>query len=275
MSNVYSKWLLVSDIDGTLNNKKRRLPGNNKVAIEEFVHKGGNFTLCSGRNLQSLSPHYKNLNLKTPAICMNGAIIYDFCRDSVVRYSTISKDGEEILLNLCKQFKSIQLAVFDLSKIYSYGLINFYGLCVSLLDGLSHKICPTVDSLPKDGWGKVTIFGFPSVCKKVYSVLTNEKNAEIFDCFFTSPFTIDIAAKGVNKGSAVKYLAEYLGVNSNNVAAIGDYFNDEAMLKSVSHPVCCGQAPDEIKKLCEYVTCHCNDGAVNDFINYIEKNYIL
>ncbi len=275
MSNVYSKWLLVSDIDGTLNNKKRRLPGNNKVAIEGFVYKGGNFTLCSGRNLQSLTPHYKNLNLKTPAICMNGAIIYDFCKDSVVKYSTISKEGERVLLDLCKQFKSIQLAVFDLSTIYSYGLINLYGLCVSLLDGLSHKICPTVDSLPKDGWGKATIFGFPSVCKKVYSVLTNGKNAEVFDCFFTSPFTIDIVAKGVNKGSAVKYLAEYLGVDSNNVAAIGDYFNDEAMLKSVSHPVCCGQAPNEIKELCEYVTCHCNDGAVNDFINYIEKNYIL
>ena len=59
------------------------------------------------------------------------------------------------------------------------------------------------------------------------------------------------------------------------MGAIGDYYNDEAMLRSVAHPVCCGQAPDDLKSLCEHITCHCNDGAVNDFINYIEENYIL
>ena len=46
------------------------------------------------------------------------------------------------------------------------------------------------------------------------------------------------------------------------------------MLKTVSHPACCGQAPKDIKKLVEYVTCHCNNGAVADFINYLENNYI-
>ena len=33
MSADYSKWLLVSDIDGTLNNKLRRLPQINKTKI--------------------------------------------------------------------------------------------------------------------------------------------------------------------------------------------------------------------------------------------------
>ena len=35
MSEDYSKWLVVSDIDGTLNNKLRKLPKNNKVKIKE------------------------------------------------------------------------------------------------------------------------------------------------------------------------------------------------------------------------------------------------
>ena len=56
---------------------------------------------------------------------------------------------------------------------------------------------------------------------------------------------------------------------------ICNYFNDIDMLKTVSHPACCGQAPDDIKEICEYVACHCNNGAVADFINYLEKNYIL
>ena len=33
MKNDYSKWLLVSDIDGTLNDKSMKLPSVNKSAI--------------------------------------------------------------------------------------------------------------------------------------------------------------------------------------------------------------------------------------------------
>ena len=101
------------------------------------------------------------------------------------------------------------------------------------------------------------------------------KNKKIFDCFITSPVTLELSNCGVNKGSAVKKLADILGVDMNNTAAIGDYYNDVEMLKTVSHPACCGQAPDDIKSIVEYVTCHCNKGAVADFINYIEKKYIL
>ena len=74
----YNEWLLVSDIDGTLNDKQFNLPPNNKEAITRFVKNGGNFTLCSGRNLASLKKHYDKLGLEAPAIFSNGAGIYDF-----------------------------------------------------------------------------------------------------------------------------------------------------------------------------------------------------
>ena len=41
----FSKWLVVSDIDGTLIDKLHRLPARNIEAITDFVKKGGNFTL--------------------------------------------------------------------------------------------------------------------------------------------------------------------------------------------------------------------------------------
>ena len=54
----YSEWLFASDIDGTLIDLFRNMPERNITSIKEFVSKGGNFTLCSGRNLQSVAPHY-------------------------------------------------------------------------------------------------------------------------------------------------------------------------------------------------------------------------
>ena len=271
----HSEWLLVSDIDGTLLDKKRKLPEINKDAIKRFVEKGGNFTLCSGRNLDSLHNHYKNIGIVTPAICMNGALIYDFASKRALSFETISSEGEKLILGLFDKFRFIQLTVFGLDIVHLYKHTCFYGLAVSLLDNLKYRFCKNSDELPCGEWGKATIMALPSTCKKIVEYLKNEDNSRLVDCFYTSPLTIEIVKKGVNKGMAVEKLAKILGIDNRNVGAIGDYYNDEAMLRSVAHPVCCGQAPDDLKKLCEYITCHCNDGAVSDFIKYIENNYIL
>ena len=54
----FSDWLVVSDIDGTLNNKIRKLPSRNYDAIRHFVSDlGGNFTLASGRSVITMRKH--------------------------------------------------------------------------------------------------------------------------------------------------------------------------------------------------------------------------
>lgn len=78
MEKTYSNWLIISDIDGTLNTKFRTLPKKNFEAISRFTKAGGNFTLASGRIMPSLEPHYRRVPANAPAIILNGAAIYDF-----------------------------------------------------------------------------------------------------------------------------------------------------------------------------------------------------
>ncbi len=274
MKNSYSQWLLVSDIDGTLNDKSFKLPPANKDAIYRFVENGGVFTLCSGRNLQSLSIHYNKLGLKTPAIFLNGAGIYDFATSEVNYFNPISTEGERIILDIFSQYKTLELTVFGTDMIYLATRTCFYGWVISKMDKLNYKLCKKTEDLPRGVWGKVSFFGTRKLVRKIQELIKSQYN-NYFDCFFTSPYTLEVVNKGVNKGAGVSKLADILGTSPENVAAIGDYYNDVDMLKTVSHPACCGQAPDDIKMICEYVTCHCNDGAVADFINYLEKNYIL
>lgn len=274
MKEVYNKWLLVSDIDGTLNSKSMKLPENNKVAINEFVSNGGNFTLCSGRNLQSLSIHYKKLGIDTPAIFLNGAGIYDFKNKEMLYQNFISSQGEKIILDVLKKYKFTQLTVFTADKILLVTRKCIYGRVISKMDKLDYELCKKISDLPRGIWGKASFFGTKGTINKLKDVFSSGENANHFACFKTSPFTLEVVSKGVNKGAAVLKLAELLNIDKSNTAAIGDYYNDVDMLKRVAHPVCCGQAPDDIKALCEYVACHCNDGAVADFIDYIQTNYI-
>lgn len=274
MKKDYSKWLLVSDIDGTLNDKSFNLPQKNKEAIERFVNNGGVFTLCSGRNLQSLSIHYNKLGIKTPAIFLNGAGIYDFKTSEITYFNPITTEGEKIILDIFSRFKSLQLTVFGTETIYLAKRTCIYGRVISKFDKLNHKLCKKITDLPTGVWGKVTFFSFPKTLKKIQKIIKTEYN-DYFDCFLTSRCTLEVVNKGVNKGAGVKKLARLLNVELSNTAAIGDYYNDVDMLKTVNHPACCGQAPEDIKEISEYVTCHCNQGAVADFINYLEKKYIL
>lgn len=274
MKNDYFKWLLVSDIDGTLNDKSMKLPSVNKSAIERYVENGGTFTLCSGRNLQSLSIHYNKLGIKTPAIFLNGAGIYDFGKSETIYFNPITSEGEKIILDIFSKYKTLQLTVFGTDIIYLATRTCIYGYVISKLDKLNYKLCKKTDDLPRGGWGKVSFFGTSGLIKKIQNLIKTQYN-DYFDCFLTSPFTLEVVNKGVNKGAGVEKLRSILGISSENTAAIGDYYNDVDMLKTVSHPACCGQAPNDIKEICEYVACHCNNGAVADFINYLEKNYIL
>ena len=247
MQDLYSKWLLVSDIDGTLNTKSFKLPENNKIAIKEFVNNGGKFTLCSGRNLQSLSIHYNKLGISTPAIFLNGAGIYDFKNNEMIYQNSISSEGEKIILDVLKKYKLAQLTVFTADKILLATRKCIYGRIISKMDKLDCELYKKISDLPRGVWGKVSFFGTKGLINKLKDVFSNDDNSKLFECFKTSPFTLEVVSKGVNKGAAVLKLAELLNIEKSNTAAIGDYYNDVEMLKRVAHPVCCGQAPDDIK----------------------------
>ncbi|HAG85483.1 MAG TPA: Cof-type HAD-IIB family hydrolase, partial [Cyanobacteria bacterium UBA12227] len=58
----------------------------------------------------------------------------------------------------------------------------------------------------------------------------------------------------VNKGEAVRYLAEeLLGLNRQNVMVIGDNFNDVEMLEYAGLGIAMGNAPLDVQKVAEWV----------------------
>ncbi len=269
----YSHWLVVSDIDGTLIDKARRTPKVNTEAIDRFVHTlGGNFTLGSARNVQSLAPHYKNLpGVKTPAIVLNGAGIYDYIKEEMIWFNPIPESGIDVVRKAMKKFRLLEIGVFTDDMIY---LVRpGVGSPVMMwLDKLTHKRVKTVDEVPKGKWGKVIFFCPPWQKEKIKEYVSSVSNSSLryIDTTIASFDMVDI---NTNKGTAVLALAEILGVKEENTGAIGDYYNDLDMLKTVKHPACCKQAPEELHEISEFHACHCNEGAVADFLNYIEKTY--
>jgi Cof subfamily protein (haloacid dehalogenase superfamily) len=70
----------------------------------------------------------------------------------------------------------------------------------------------------------------------------------------SSDYLLEAINPRVNKGEAVKYLAEnILGISKEQVMAIGDSFNDKEMLEYVGLGVAMGNAPQPVKEIADWI----------------------
>lgn len=65
---------------------------------------------------------------------------------------------------------------------------------------------------------------------------------------------VDVHPAGTDKGTAVKELAEQLGLDASQVAAVGDYLNDIPLLAWTGWSVAMGHAPVEVRLTATAVT---------------------
>lgn len=268
-----SGWLVASDIDGTLNDKRRKLPKRNFDAIHKFVYEyGGHFILSSGRSIESMRKHFDNLKLNTGyAVFINGAGVYDYSSEKILWMSPVNEKVTEIIKKAAKKFRfaTVQVITPYEARVVKPTLSAYI---LAKTSKLPIKYFKSVDDVQTGDWCKAIFTGLPFVISKVEKFA--KENSEIqTNLMRTSPFSFELVNEGTNKGVAVMKVAEILGIEKEHTAAIGDYFNDYEMLKAVGLPACCGQAPEGMKKIAKLVTCHCNKGAVADLIDYIIRNY--
>lgn len=271
MERTFENWLVVSDIDGTLNNKIRKLPRRNYNAIKEFTERGGNFTLASGRLQSSLERNYNRITPNQPAIVLNGAGIYDFDKREMIWRSTIAEKGREFVKYISEDFdeifKSVDIGVYfdDYVYIVRNGLLSNVTM---LGDKAKYEIVKSVDDVPKEGWMKVIFWSNPFTIEKLRKVISTLENPDA-NFMLSSILTLEMLQKDTHKGVGIMKLADMLGIEKSHVAAIGDYYNDWDMLQTVGLPACAGQAPSSIHKICKFEACHCNKGCVADLLEYI------
>ena len=80
------------------------------------------------------------------------------------------------------------------------------------------------------------------------------------------PDNLEVMAAGCGKGTALRWLAEYLGVDPAECMAFGDNTNDLEMLQAVGWPVAMDNAVDELKAAARIIAPDCSDDGVAQII---------
>lgn len=247
------KWC-VSDIDGTLTNSKRKIDSKVIDAIHEYESRGGVFILATGRTLLTAREIILQIGVSSPVITGNGSVIADG-QGKILQRMTIDAEASLIAAAYALENRFDFIAFLPDSLWHPpYSVrVKYYAEKTPLIP---LRVFSNAEELPH---GEIIKFFFWNMDQKlVENFKYNCNSARLLNCVQSVRGTLDIDPKGATKGNGVRFLAQHLGLSTDNAAAFGDNMNDCDMLKSVGYPVAVGNAEEELKRFAKHI-CPSND----------------
>jgi len=260
--------LLVSDFDGTLYSDSVVHPDNIK-ALKYFLKEGGRFSIATGRGPYAARRVFSLVPINAPLLLSNGSVIYDSKNREIIDATYLSERGKQITLDVIKRFPKVGVEITLTEEIATLHEND---------DTVEHRKsesfaqhCVTFEEIKDANWIKTLIM--TSDNELMTQVELYLKGLEQNECEFirTSPIFIEILPKGINKACNLEKLAKVTNTEKGKIFCIGDYYNDLEMVRFADIGAFCENAPKELKEEADYIACDVKNGAVADFIYYLEK----
>ncbi|WP_291633986.1 Cof-type HAD-IIB family hydrolase, partial [Clostridium sp.] len=259
--------LICIDMDGTLLNDKKIISERNLRAIRLASKKGARIAVCTGRIFTSADFFSDLLGVKSPVIASNGAYIREKDRDEVVYKATLGMEKCMKLLSVFRQY-GIYPHYYTSDTVFTEKLIyssSFYEeVNKTLPKDMQVKIIVVKDWNETFQKYEAEIFKGVAVeedLEKLKSAKDTVRDMDEFEVVSSRFDNFEVMNKGVSKGSAVKILADYYGINSDQVICIGDSENDLTMIKYAGLGVAMANGDECVKEAAKYITdSNNNDG---------------
>ncbi|MEV0899571.1 HAD family hydrolase [Actinoplanes sp. NPDC049802] len=253
--------LVATDIDGTLITSDRSLSPGTLEVLERIPVP---VILVTGRPLRWLDQLYDQLSAPLPAVCANGAVIYDPHTDEVLRADPLPVD---LLLDVTKRLRD---AVPDVS------------LAVEIDDGRAF--------LHEETWTirwehdhRVRVIAHPEELTAIPAVKLLARSATADPDDFlelvsrtlgeraeatrsSSSALVEISAAGVTKAAGLAWLCERHGITADQVVAFGDMPNDIPLLSWAGRGVAVGNAHPALRAIADEITGTNNEDGVARYL---------
>lgn len=247
--------LIALDMDGTLLNSDKAISEENKQAIAKAREAGVTVVLASGRPLEGMQGKLDELNIhsdKDFVLFYNGSMVKNVGTNEIIHQQII--DGKAAKL-VARKAKELGAYVHAFSQVH--GLItnekNPYTDIEANINGLNVREI-NFESLEDDHpIIKAMMVAEPSKLTEVIAALPSEMREE-FTVVQSAPFFLEFLNPASNKGIGVAAIAEYLGIQPEEVICMGDAENDHHMLKYAGLGIAMANAMEETKQIADYIT---------------------
>ena len=270
MSNIFENTLIVSDLDGTLLNRDMLICACDLEAIKLFCLLGGKFTFATGRSIEAARPYVEQLNINTPVILYNGALIYDFQKEKALYTKFLPEQAKKAIKHLIETFPSVGSEVMaDNYRIYITNATKYT---------YTHTEEEKLDYILKD-FAHVSNRLFKALfsCDFNTQQLLAQESLQISQEGFyfvpTADHYYELVSSGISKGTALEILTEQLSIPLKNTISIGDYYNDIELLETAGYAVAMSNAPAEVKQVADEIAFPVENGGLGLFLYELIKKY--
>ena len=268
--------LIAIDMDGTLLNEKKHIDKAQKEAIHEAVEAGIKIVLCTGRPLYGILPFYEELGLSELdsegyVILNNGCSIHKTKDWKLIDQVNFTSDDIDYLYKFSEGYDINFTLVndyyyFNIDRKPTDELITDAGFVFSDITNISLKEAKN----GKHKIIKIMFLGNPNIMadfQKENENILKDKYSGVL----SQPYVYEILPKGNNKGTGLKKLAKKLGINQEEIMAIGDGNNDIEMFEYSNYSVSMENGTELAKKAAKYET----DSNENDGVAKAIRKYAL
>ena len=259
------------DLDGTLLTDDKRVPDVNRTAIERMLADGNSVVIATGRPLSSAIIQAERLGLTEPGcylIAYNGGILYDTAERKEIFHASIPLELVRKVFEEANR-RGIHIQTYQGTKVIVEPRcddkeIRLY--CSRIL--IEYEVIDNVSLLEEEPV-KMLIIDLADKAPLVeFMQWIGSWADDRLDCFFSNDEYVEIVPKGMNKGNAIRKMAELLNISVENTIAAGDAANDITMLQAAGVGCAMRNAADEVKLVADYITEKDNNsGGVAEIIN--------
>lgn len=255
--------LIVTDLDGTFLNGYRSFHPDNAKAIRAAQEAGIMVCACTGRCYEMAKSPIVMAGFDRLAILSNGAAIKDFRTGYNLMEKLIPPGKAQETMGLMDEFRGTARIYLD----HTYVTYNKYQSGRDRADSmdrnrraprrLRENISCTdrledLMELAEQGIQQINV----TIPDRERSRLFEEQVRKIggLETTASNPTDVEIMLEGVSKGNALIELARILGVERENVMALGDNYNDVPMLRWAGIGVAVSNAVDAAKEAADRIT---------------------
>lgn len=196
-------------------------------------------TLCTGRPQPYAEVLMKILDVRAPAICENGAVLYTL-GDNVSRFGPGVTPEKIQGIRAVRAFIDEKILPAFPDAVYQFGKESHLSI-YSAKPEIFSQITPMIEEFARRRGGPELIVS-------------------------PTHFYLNISLAGVDKGRALTALMDTLGATHDEVAGIGDTVGDIPLRNAVGFFACPGNSQPGLKEVADYISPYPNIEGVLDIL---------
>ncbi|OCT14629.1 hypothetical protein A8709_24925 [Paenibacillus pectinilyticus] len=238
--------LIVSDLDGTLLDHHKKVTQREIDTLQQVKESGITLCLASGRMNLEMQRVLQEIDHQAHSVSQNGAFIH--LVDGTLLQSKLFEPS--LATRVYQLFKDADVVQFICS-----GDANYIERLSPAADAIQVRMFEPfivqndMEQALQEAFPvcKFSLFGSLDILLGLKALLEKELGDQL-DIYLSDKDCLDIMPHQVSKGSSLLTLLTHLGLKPEEIACVGDSFNDVSMFRITPHSFAMNSAHPDVKK---------------------------